>query len=520
MTDDESVHLRVRAQTSQQLPNRALPPTYRLWLPLIPILLAALLLRGFSFFERVYPTGADYGHHLLYAELFLTQGRLPTAVPFFQLGTTEWSVLPGGSLSYALGELFSGTPVFELAATTLIYSLIETTGVYLLAWRLFRRLDAALTAALLIVLFPAGVDIVAWSGYPNLIALAFIPFALIAWLDYWHAPSWRSLLLTIVIVVGMMSVHHLSTLWMGLTFALFAALHLILRPYSSLRKLIPLGVVGVIAGLPVVLQILDLTAITQAAGVLLSADRFDDSRVTWSIWTQTASAVSLVFISGGVIALLRHRVIPLSDRLMILCYLVVCGLFAFGWIVGLRFYYLRALFFFPLIFALGAAALFWLWRPLWLRSLVVVLVITNIGFGSLLRTEEVNTYYTTLTPRVLEGVEWLRQYSEPGDVVVVGTFLGFQMSRLLNRPTLVALTPELVGNPQELETAADAVAILMGLENMDAIINERDVRYIIVKANAPDIPDAARAQLVMDANPRIRLLYRNRDLLIYEVLSS
>ena len=44
---------------------------------LLAVLVAAFLVRGFAFFSFDYPTGADYGHHTLFADLYLDEG------PFF-----------------------------------------------------------------------------------------------------------------------------------------------------------------------------------------------------------------------------------------------------------------------------------------------------------------------------------------------------------------------------------------------------------------------------------------------------
>ena len=97
------------------------------------VLLVAFFIRGFSFFCFAYPTGADYGHHLFYADQYLESGRLPETFPFYQLGSSRWSNLPGGAMIYTVIAALAGRSAFELAAITALFSIIEVAGVYLLA---------------------------------------------------------------------------------------------------------------------------------------------------------------------------------------------------------------------------------------------------------------------------------------------------------------------------------------------------------------------------------------------------
>src|SRR4051794_5917678 len=74
------------------LRQSGLPFSLRVCLTLLPICLLVLLLRGIPLFAHTYPSGNDYGHYSYYAELFLTTGKLPSIIPYYQLGTTNWAV--------------------------------------------------------------------------------------------------------------------------------------------------------------------------------------------------------------------------------------------------------------------------------------------------------------------------------------------------------------------------------------------------------------------------------------------
>jgi hypothetical protein len=487
------------------------------WLALIPVLLIALLLRGMSIYQFDYPTGPDYGLHLLYGELFLQAGKAPVYAPNYQLSATSWPLMPGGPLVYALMAGISGTDVFDLIHVTSFFGVIEVAGVYLLAWRIFKRLEPALIAALVIAVLPVYVDMMSWAGYPNFIALSLMPLAFLAWLDYWERPDWRRLILAVIAVCGAAYIHHVSTLWLGQTLVLFAALQVITQPVRSLRKLIPIGIAGVLLGLPIALSAVRLALDQGAVSVLTSADRFDASRLTWETWARVVTPMAVVLGIGGMIAFLRSRVPDRAAKFLIAAYAVVTLVYLFGWVIGLRFYYIRALFFVTLPVALGAAALIDAWRSPLIRIGVTAVLIVSIGTSAIIRAASGSAYFEIVTPDLIEAVDWLKDYSQPDDVIVMGTLLGFQLPHLLDRPMMAALSPDLISNADALATSSDATAVMMGLSNMDAVIAAREVRYVIVRTHTPDVPDPIRSRAVMNAHPRLELVFRNDDVLIYEV---
>lgn len=491
--------------------------TRRVWVALIPIVLIAVLLRGMAIYQFAYPVGPDYGLHLLYGELFLDSGYAPTSAPNYQLGATSWPLMPGGPLVYALMSGFSGTPIFDLIHITVFFGVIEVTGVYLLAWRVFKRLDCAVIAALIIAVLPVYVDMMSWAGYPNLIALSLMPLAFLAWLDYWERPDWRHLIIAAIIVGGVAYIHHVSTLWLGQTLVLFAVVEVMRKPVASLRKLLPIGVVGVFLALPIGLSAIRLATEQGAVSVLTGADRFDLSRLTWETWARVSTPMAVLLGIGGMVAFLRSRLPDRAQKTLILSYALITLLYLFGWAVGIRFYYTRALFFVTLPVAFGAAALITLWSSALTRVLVSAVLVISIGVSAIVRAEAASEYFEIVTPSLVEAVDWLEDYSEPDDVIVMGALLGFQLPHLLDRPMMAALSADLVSNADALLPSSEATAVMMGLSTMDAVLVERDVRFVIVRTHTPDVPDPNRSRAVMNAHPRMELVFRNDDVLIYEV---
>ena len=81
----------------------------------------------------------------------------------------------------------------------------------------------------------------------------------------------------------------------------------------------------------------------------------------------------------------------------------------------------------------------------------------------------------------------------------------------------MALTPDLMGNPDDIAVAEDAMRVLMGLDDMDEALERRGVKFIVVRANQRDVPDAYRSRAVLAAHPHLVLLFRNAEVMIYGV---
>jgi hypothetical protein len=218
-------------------------------------------------------------------------------------------------------------------------------------------------------------------------------------------------------------------------------------------------------------------------------------------------------------ALLLSRRVHRDHRLLLGIYLAICFLFAFSWAFGFHWYYARALYFLSIPIALGAASLLVLWPPGWTRLVAVLSLLTFLGVGTLFRADSQARYYEVLSPGVFEGIDWLRDFSEPDAVVVSGGFLGFHLPRLLARPILVGLSPNLVGNPDDFEIASDAQSILLGGSGMDEAIRRHDVQFVVLRARGEDVPDPRRSRALFFDHPGFALLFRNEDLLVYGRLS-
>lgn len=486
--------------------------------PLFAVLILCLLLRCFCLFQYDYPTGPDYGMHMFYAELFQKDGFPPATKPYFQLGKTEWLIMPGAPLIYMHMSWLSGRPIFGILAATAIWTIVEITGIYLLAWHLFKRLDGAIVASATIGCLPMYSIMMAGGGYPNISALALMPFAFLSWLMYWQRPNLRHLCTAVLIICGAVAMHHVSSIWIGLSLALFCLVNLVHQPTQSLRKILPIALIGIFVGAPILSSALAIFLQGNAIEILTKSNRFAPTRITWDSWMWIMSPIPISILITGTVAFLKLSIVHSASKLLIMCYLAVSLFFCFGWIVNIDFDYGRGLYFLGIPIALGAAAVIYFCGELTTRIIITIAIISTLGITTMLKSPQVANYNVILTHEVIEAANWIKSNTDPNDVVVSGTILGFHLSRLIKRPNLVSMSPELIGISSELPLAEEAMEVMQGNAAMKEIIDRNYVRYIIVRAFGFDIPDPALTKKVMGSAKYIRLAFSNSQVLIYQVV--
>jgi hypothetical protein len=477
-------------------------------------LVRALLVVDYLGFS--YPSGADWGHHLFYADLYLAAGKLPVDVPFFQLGRTQWVTLPGGALTFAVLAGLSGTTPFAMIGSIVIYGLIEVSGVYFLAHHTFRNRAFALVAALTVALVPLSPEMMAWGNYPNLIALALVPWVMLAWLQYWAQPTARWLIITVVLVVGSLSVHHLSSTWLVLTLALFSLAQLIRQPIASLRKLLPLAAVGLLVGLPVLLRMLKVWSMLGTANLLSDTNRYDITRISWFTLAQLITPIGLLLLLVGLFAFARLHWVDFSSRVMILAYVFTTVVFGFGWLWNLKFYYSRAIYYLAVPLGFGVVGLMLLWRSGAMRTAIITVLVCALSVIAVVRTSHSRQSLQALSPGAVEAARWLTAHTNPDEVIVLGTLLGFQLPRLLQRPTLVGLPADLVGNVQEVDMAAAAVAILTGSPDTERLLDLWRIKFVVIDKNPVDRPNPRAAYALLSRNPQFEQVFENSSVVIFQ----
>jgi hypothetical protein len=485
-------------------------------LTLLSVLAAAVALRAIPVASHESPTGGDYGHLTHFARQYLDEGRVPESAPHFQLGRTNWAVLPGGPQLFAAVAAVGGGDPLDAAPLVLVLAVVEVLGVLCLGRRVLGRDDLALVAALVAAVFPSGPSMASWSAWGNLAALALFPWALLAWLECWDDPTPRSTARAALVVAAAASIHHLSAAVLGLSLALFAAVALACAPALAIRRLGPLALAGLAAGFPTLARFRELAQLLGSD--VLSASRYDVWRIDWGLWARLASPLAIVALAAGLVVLARERRHGTASRGVVLAFVAVVLGLGFGWMVGLHLYYMRMVFFLPLAVGLAAAALVGAVRQPLARGVVALAFTLGIGLPSVFEVHVQAAFFDIVRPGVRAAMAYVRGRSGPGDAVVVSSRLAFHAPGLVQRPVLAAMPPDLVGNPQELPVAADAFAILAGLPGADRALFARGVRFVVHVPQWGDAPEFQRSRAVLDAHPDLALRYDDGEARVYEVV--
>jgi hypothetical protein len=484
-------------------------------LSLLPVLALAALQRSAPLVWGERPTGTDLGLFVRYAEQYLEQGRVPVEFPLYQLGTTTWEYFPGGPLFFAWLAAFAGGAPVDAVAWIALTGPIEAAGVYVLAWQLYGRRDAALLAATAAALMPSAVEMAGWGGYGNLLGLALMPAAYASWLALLATPGPRAAALTVLCTGAVGASHHLSGTWLLVTLAISAAVAFVAGQRGAPRAVLWASV-GTLAWLPFVGRALSIGSVMGGASFFESAERFAPTREAALVTLGTPDATLLAAVLvPGLAALTFLAAVPFAGRVLVLSHVGLATVLSFGWVVGLHFHHWRALFFFGLPAALAAGGLLHVWPAPW-RRLVAGSVVAAFAIASLQGAARVERDYRVLSPALEDAARWLSARSAPDDVVLTSNRLGFQLVRLLRRPLLVAVPSHdfFSASPQAVALARDAVAIL---DSGDAVaLARRDVRFVVVRRVGEDAPSPARSRAALAAFPG-RVVYQNAEVVVFEV---
>lgn len=507
---------------------RAAPPSGRPALPpgalraLLPVLAASVAFRALPDVWREHPAGLDWGLYVAWAEQYAAGGLVPDRIPHYQLGLTRWLFFPGGPLVHAVPALLAGVAPSATLALTAVVGAVEAGGVFLLAWRLFARLDAALACALAAAVHPGSVEMAAWGGLGNLLGLALMPFAWLAFIELWEEGGARRSVAFALSASAVAVSHHLSAFWLAATLGLCLVPAALWRPRQVLARLGPAVPAVLLLCGPVIAHALDVVARVGGATFLFGgADRFAETRgfVAEAI-ASPGGALSIAVLVPGLAALAFLREVPLAAKGLVFAHLALAVALTFGGPLGLQFHHWRAMFYFGLLAQLATGALLLAFDRGPLRAWLAVGLLAGFAGTSAVTALRSGQTYRVASPEVEAAAAWLRAHSRPGDVVLTSNWLGFQLLRQVSLPMLVAVPPRdfFDADPRTARLAADALSALEGGGSAAELLRAHHVRFVVVRQQGLDVPDPARSRAWLAAEPGVRPVFSNRDVAIYGVL--
>ncbi len=483
----------------------------RLWFTIgafLLILALGLLLRAVVLFQHEYPPGGDYGHVLLYTNEIVEKGEVPTYFPYHQLGGLRFQSLPGLPLLLSALSSTTGLTSIPLAYYALLGSGLLIATVFVFARRLVGD-GPALLAALIVALLPANLEMLSWSGYSNIFALALIPMAGWALLKFrasrpaaGQAGSLGWPALVGLMVVGIVLIHHLSAVVVLLALAAFALGDIALARFRPRLVAVYVFLVsfGLALGLPMLVHVLDTYFGADAVQTTLGEATSVTTKITFPDAYRFFTPVVVLLAGAGLVRLLLANRSGAAGRLLVLALAGTIALLGYAWLFSLNFYYTRALYFAPIIVAPAAGYAVWHTRQTIVRPVLITVLIGYLTFTITAYAVRSSDFYLKVTNDSYAALAWLRDNSQESDVVLTDRCLAFHLESLAQRPTVAAFSPELLASQQEQAVAADASAMLLERRSQRALFDRYSVDYVVFDTGCPEF-NAGLVLRNLDAEP-------------------
>jgi hypothetical protein len=519
---------------------------------LLPAVLLLALLRGYTgpiLHDWPFIRGVDHYSHAVMAELMMTEGEIE-----------PYLIYPPGfhSMTAILCRLTGLEPleVFPVAAPLLL--LLPALALYTLARRVWGW-ECGVAAALFSVLLGGTYYYYNDAMYPNLVTSQFLLVvgvaALVGLYASAAAPSVRGGLLLALVGSSVVLYHQVASMYLA---ALLAVVGLLFVPYLLLRdraKGVALFFALALLGLLSVLYAWETYDLPQAVAGLLGGSGGGSTGAAVKMAVGTQTPYSLDFLLGNMVSQ------PVAWLGLLGALLVVGELVRRDRAVGApqKLAYLTLLFLTLLLFAgsrllltgfpqrfgrdvcvplavLAAFAFVAVLRSLprsggrvatvFVASLAVLLACTLVGVRAMSSLESASdpSVQLTITPEISAAGEWLREHNDGGNIMIsphINQVPSRMMLAMGGYSALQAFEPVQIENPRDLpptgpEPLKDVLWVMHHPkdERTDQLLEEHDVRYVVLYKNMPDRPTVDYWKL-FKAHPNLyRTTFENEDVLI------
>ena len=454
---------------------------------LIAVMVIAVVARGELLFDKAYAPGADYGHTLLFAEQVQRLGDIPSAFPFHQMGLTNFHSSPGLPLEFLALDSALGLPDLKLTGFALVFSSIGVMGMYMLG-KAIAGSELGLMAALIYAVLPANLEILGWAGYANIYALALTPFFWWTVARVRSGFSFRLVWLAALLASAIALVHLLTALLVGGATLLALALDLTLAQERTklLRTYAYLCGATILLSLPTLAFALQTQLSRDESLAFWSLDIVKVTRLSDDDYPRFFSGLGLALATVGLAVVAARKSEWAIALCLVMSLLLLSTAVAYSWLLGISFYYERALYFAAVPLSILVAYALSLVRWPAGRLGLVAVVVGTMSLAAVRTAPSVAEYYSLLDGDSLSAMEWIRQRTSPDDVVVSDGCLGFLWEYVGQRPTAVAFNPIQLSSAREEAIAADARRILQSRAAAADLLEDYGVRYLIYDSGCPD----------------------------------
>ncbi len=514
---------------------------------LLPAVLVLALLRGYLgpvLHDWPYIRGLDHYSHAVMAELMMTKGEIEPYLiypPAFHTMTAIICRLTG----------LLPLEAFAVMAPALL--LLPALALYALGSRLWGW-ECGVVAAFFSVLLGGTYGYFDNAMYPNLVASQFLLVLAVGALGVLYASSASSVragLLVALLGSSVVLYHQVASMYLAVLLALISLgvlpLLLVYRRRNGLALLASLALLGLLS----TLYAWDTYDLPRLIGSLMSSSEASSTGTAVKMAVGTQPPFPLGYLVGSTISqpvawlgLLGTIIVMGGWRKGIGTPQALVQFTLVSWTVVLFIGSRTPMSGFPHRFGrdacvplalLAAFAFVAILRSLQPQRRVVVVFVTSLAVllaGTLLGVRTVESIknasgpsvWMTITPEIATAGEWLREHNEGGNIMV-SPHLNQVPSRMMlamgGYSALQSFTAWQIDHPRDLpptgpEPLRDVIWVINHPrgERTDRLLEEHDVRYVVLYKNMPDRSTKDYWKSFKASPDLFRMVFENEDVLI------
>jgi hypothetical protein len=476
------------------------------YLALFLILIFAFAYRMALMTLQTFPPGADIGLHESVIHSITMSGNTNFLWNYYQMGGGVSLTFPGYHIFVSYIMMMTGIPDYLVHALVVsLFSSFIVLCAFLITRTVWKE-SAALVVAFLVAISRFDIEMLLWGGYPNVITLLLIPLTFYMFLQK-PKFSWAPFLVTTTLLSGSIFLTHSlsSAMFVGITFATVFFVTVFAKKIGVARTHLLFWLVPIFLGMvlvsPFLLEI--VPGYFSASGEIVTGGMSEIQQALLSTRVLPLELIVPLLVLFPLFFLFSKKhsgkffTVP---AFLLAMWILVPTVLTQGFLVGLYIDYNRFLYFvvFPVILLIGIAIdhgsgffsrIIDTYRSLTKKAsapknggnrlsrfmarvtrktvyaafIVGFLVFSFLAVPVFLtpwRGAEISNFYQAMTEQRYAAVEWIRQQTPAGSVLVSDAYYGWWLSGFAQRPTLSAVDPQYLTLTREFEPAQMAKSLM------------------------------------------------------------
>jgi len=472
------------------------------YLVLLLILIFAFTYRMWLMYLQDYPPGADIGLHNSVVHSITLSGNTDFLWNYYQMGGGVSLTFPGYHIFVSYLMLMTGLPEYLVhSLVAALFSSLIALCAFLITRTVWEE-SAALIVAFLVAISRFDIEILLWGGYPNVITLLLIPVTYYMLLQKAKFSLGPFLVTTALLSGAIFLTHSLSSaIFVGITFTTVILGTIFSKKIGAPRRhlliwLAPLFL-GAIVVSPFLLKVVPLY-LSASGGMEAIQQALLSTRV---LPLELVVPLLVLFPLFFLFSKERKKNFYTFSAFLLALWILIPTVLTQGYLFGLYIDYNRFLYFVvvPVIILIAIAidhgsrffariidthsSLTKSSSPpindgkntvSWLRShatrkntyAIFVLFFLLLSFSAVpifltpSRGTEISNFYQAMTGDCYEAIEWIRQETPIGSILVSDAYYGWWLSGFAQRPTWSAVDPQYLTLSRELWPAKVAKNLL------------------------------------------------------------